>query len=632
MFQTFIRHRPPVPRLVAVPALSVLLLSLAGPGTLRAAAESPAPPRIAILFQTSSAWLWPNAVPLLTERALDARGVRFEPVPLPPGAAGNLVSLIDAIGEGGPGDKERSFLRSEARTRRFDTVILVRSGIGPAGASLSLAAASEPFDGAIEIDARGETAPGSIEELAALVGRLVEATGWPAGEAEPFVHAAPSAEERYARALAVGAPALFREIMEADSTHEGARLHLAGRLALGEFPRRGRALLDSIEAEELPPLERALLPAWRAVAWHDRPALGEAADHLARRFPGRFETLLFRGILGSEDLEFDAAEQALRRAAEIRPLDPLPRRLIGEGALRRGFLDGAEVEFRAADNLGRGDPLARIGLASVYYSEGRLDEAEDILAAPPPPYPHRWTSLFLYEAARANLHVAEGLFAEAERELLRARDDAYRVGNEEAVVDLTVRLCHTYLEGGAADAAAGEAAELRFRSGTEAVKALPPGLVPYLEGLVGVEAQDFGTVSAKKLEISTITGSDPAWPPQLEGRYLLENGSGWEAIPYLREAARMDSSLVNRLHLARAYLASDRPESSRRILESVVESGESLLESPPTLPLAFYYLGRSLTALDDGALAKIAYREFLNYWHDPDSARPEWRHANSVLK
>ncbi len=610
------------------------LLAIFAPGLLPTPAcaegEIPPPPRIAILFLPEESFPWPHAVPLLLERGLDSRGIRFEPVALNPGAAENLAALL-AHSTGAPLNEQRiQFLRAEARSRKFDTLLLLREVKGEQE-GFTLTATTGDFGELVEFRNERWIGNASPEGMMVLLDNMIAALGWPSCGEAPFIYEEPTREERYARALVAGSPLLFQEIMEDDSTHQGGMLHFASRLLLGESPHRGRGLLDSIDERALPLLERSMVPAWRAVASGDRAALLESVESLESRFPGRFETQLLRGILAGLLRNWNEGEEALRRASEMRPFDPLPHRLIGNAALEQGFLDLAEHQFRAADNLGMGDPLAQIGLASVRYSEGRVDEAENILNEMPPLFPHNWTAWFLYSAARSNLFMARGLFHEAERTLQEARDEAHRTGNEEALIDLTIRLCHVYLEGNSADAAAGETGELRFRRISPAMEVRQPGILPYLEGLVGVARESFGTVSAKKLEIETTAGANEAWLAHLEGRYLLEIGAGWEAVPYLRSAAQLDSSLVNNLHLGHAYLAADQAERARHILEEMVERGESLLESPPSIPLAFYYLGRSLEKLGDHNLAHQAFREFLIYWQRPNQVRAEWRYANEAI-
>ncbi len=587
-------------------------------------------PRAAILFLPGESFPWPNAVPPLFERALDSRGVRFEPVSLPRGSAENLAGLAAHAARGELDDGEKRFLRSESRSRHFDAILLLQNIEWNGASVFKLRAAVEPFDSIREFTGRGNRPDDPFSTLPALVDSLAAAFGWESGSKEAFRYGDLFSEDRSARALATGRPTLLQKALMSDSSHQELRLHLAARLALSEYPHHGRAMLDSIDPASLPPLERETLPAWRAAARGDERALESAVATLIDRFPGRFETSLLAGLLGIRTGGFDEAEAPLRRAVAMRPFDPLPHRLIGDTALEEGFLELAAREYAAADDLGEGGPLARIGIASVLYSEGRIDEAWTVLNESPLSFPHRWTAWFYLVAARANLALAGGRFSEGESILLRGRDEANRLGNEEALTDLTVRLCRLYMEGGVLDAAAGEVGELRFRSESPFLAIRHPGLVPYLEGLLGVLREDFGTISAKKLEIETTPGSPEEWIPLLEGEYLLEASSGWEAVPPLRRAEALGPTLRGGLLLGRAYLKADQPENARRTLEEVVERGESLLLSPPSLPLVFYYLGRSLEELGDLPLARIAYREFLNYWARGDRTRPEWRHAQEV--
>ena len=233
-----------------------------------------------------------------------------------------------------------------------------------------------------------------------------------------------------------------------------------------------------------------------------------------------------------------------------------------------------------------------------------------------------------------NLSLATGSFGGAVAEFTDARDRAYRAGNRESVLDLTARLVWANLRGGAnrsgrlrssGSPIRGKIRHTTFaptRASCRTWRALSP---PY--------AGDLGAVSARRLEIETTPGAPPEYAKIIEGLYYLKSGSAWEAIPP-RFAARSKTrpNPYTRLLLGMAYFESGDASRAWTVLEENVEGGESLLDSPPSLPQSFLYLAKSLEERGEDHLAAIAYNEFYNYRSDlRRSAEPEGQKPSPIF-
>ncbi|MFH1279323.1 MAG: hypothetical protein ABIK65_13195 [Candidatus Eisenbacteria bacterium] len=567
-------------------------------------------------------------------RALDETGLAFTIPSLPEGLEENLAAAM-ADFQGSTDMSARSYIRSEADEYDLDGILLLRWRTGQTDGAVTVTGALSPFARSWEIGA-GAGGDGS---LSSAIGSLADSTairlgGEPAPPRENFP-VVPEGEAVFARALRFGSLTLGAAALEKNGDHDAVRSWLGFRLFLSERRERGREMIGEVRAERLGPFDRRVHEARLAIvrgAWDEAE---EIVRGLHSRFPDRFETLLLRGLLASSREGGSGARDLFGKAVRARPLDPLPHRLLGGAALRDGLLDLAREEYgRALDLLPR-DTLARIGLASALYSEGLLDETAKLLALPPSPDPHGEEGTrprFLHLAARAGLALAEGGFAEARVTLREARDEAYRMNDEESLLDLTARLVYVFLEEGSVDSAWTELAELRYRAGKRPDAAPgPPGFPVYLEGLHGAYRLDRGAVAAKRLELETIPGAGGAWTELIDAYYFLLQGEGWEATPPLRRAlGRGEDRLVRHL-LGRASVQSGRSGAAVQDLEWVVERGESLLDLPPVLPLSFYYLGRALEERGDDERARLAYREFLHYWKYAPPHRPEKTHAQSLV-
>jgi tetratricopeptide (TPR) repeat protein len=359
-------------------------------------------------------------------------------------------------------------------------------------------------------------------------------------------------------------------------------------------------------------------------------------ETLERAFPQRFETLLLRGLARLERGDLEKARDVLERAVRANPSEPLAHLLLAETALRDGHLAAAREEYRRVLILDPHDALAPIGLASVLYSEGSLDEAEAALAEAPladPHLPEGMRPRFLREAARAGLLLAEGRFVAAKGILSRARNEAYRAGDEESLVDLTIRRFYVFLEQGETDSAGTELSEVRFRGSAPFLRTEKTGAVAALEGLLGAHRRDYGTVIAKRLELETVPASNAAERGVFESLYYIFQGSTWEARLPLRAALRERDCARIRHLLGRASIGSaGQTASAIDDLEWVANRGESLLDLPPVLAVNFYYLGRAFEERGQKPDAEMAYREFLHYRRHADGGSPEVAHATAYAR
>ncbi len=577
------------------------------------------PPRVSIFTAPPRDFPYPAAVRMLFERALDCRRTPFEPVTLPDRKSANLAHVIVSHGEGAVEGGSGSFLRSEGRSSQLDYILVAALETGREGVFVNLYGSATPFDSIwvallppVPLDSLGKTAQAWADSA-------IVRFGWTAGEERSFPLYDLQAEELFARGVATGSLGDLEEAWNRGS-HEGAKAELGYRLADGEYPARGRKLLAETDSLRLAPLERAAHQARiLAIAGNSR-ARTEAIDRLESQFPLRFDTHVQVARMRAEEGDFRGAAEQLRAAIRLRSLDPRPHRLLGDFALRAGYLDMAREEFHRADELSGGDALARIGLASIDYSEGFPEDAALLLSHPPSGLAHGWTAYYQYAAARAALHLARGFYGEAVIELKRGREEAHRLGNQEAVLDLTARLVWALLEADEPREAAYEAADLRFHEESQFLASADPGLIPFLEGIVAARFEDRGAVSAKRLELEAI-GHHPARAPFVEGLYFLRIQSGWEAVPPLRRAVRISDTVRNRYYLGLAYLGADQAARAIQELETVVERGESLLDFPPVLPDAFAALGRALESRGSLDLAITAYEEYLNYRSYGDPAK-----------
>ncbi|MBN1825200.1 MAG: hypothetical protein JW958_02965 [Candidatus Eisenbacteria bacterium] len=610
--------------LAAAAALAALLSGAA-------AAEEPS--RYVLLLSAPPSTPHPNGIRTQFARRLEESGLPLLPAAVPDAAEENLAALLEEAGGAPLSGHALAYVRSEAREFGLDLILHLHLPWEGEEREIRVLGTRSPFDEnwIVRLPAAPTGSTGAA--AAALADSAVRRLGGEPPSSPPRVFRA-DAEEQYASGLIFGSINLLSESAALDSFHSPALSELGFRLFLRESRERGAAFLDRVRPADLTTRERLVHRVRLARVRGSDEEARLALARLVEEYPNRFDTLLLDALDRLDRGESEEGRRLLAKAVEKRPLDPMPHRLLGDAALRDGFLDLARDEYRRALGLSPRDHLARIGIASLYYSEGLLEETGDILSLPPPPNPHGpegTRPYFVHRAARADFLFAQGRFHEAAGDLVQARDEAYGLRDEESLIDLTERLIFVYLEAGEWDAAATELAELRFRGDGLAGAGSRPGKVAWLEGLFGAYRGDLGAVAAKKLELESEPGADPDLPDLLDGVHLLFGGSGWEAIPPLRRALHEKDRPWTRHLLGRASWLAKRWGPALRELEHLADRGESFLDLPPVLPLTFYYLGRTLEEQGEKDRAGLAYREFLHYWRYANPERSEVRHARGFL-
>lgn len=604
----------------------LLLLAFASVlGTGTAGADNPH--RIAMRLDRGDDFPYPYAMEELAGRAMDCAGFVYQPVELPDNALSRIRSIIKPQ-ESEIDERAQVMLASESRKLDFDCIVFIRTRVHAEGVVTTFFGTFAPFAKSFAIisepaliAAVPNVLPGLVDSLVSLAeydgdGRWRALSNGFTDAVESLDSRLPYAswesEDLYAEGTHYGDFALLEQALEADSANEAARSLLGFRLTLGDAPAYGWGLLSRVNGAALSRYDRAVHRTRLALAPPD-VADANAARDLRRSYPGRFETELLSAIPFARRGDLQSADRPIRNAIGLRPHDPLPHRILAEAGLRTGNADVAAREFAVADRLAGGDWMSITGIASTKYTQGFVRDAFEILSHPFPPRLHTWSVYYKYLLARGNLSLATGDFETAIAEFVSARDRAYRTGNRESVLDLTVRLVWANLEAGRIEAAAYEVADLRFEEDTTYFYQSNPGVVPYLEGVVAAYAGDLGEVSARRLEIETTPGAPPEYAKIIEGLYYLKSGSAWEAIPALRRALETRPHAYTRLLLGMAYFESGDASRAWTVLEENVERGESLLDSPPTLPHSFLYLAKSLEERGENYLAKIAYNELYNY-------------------
>jgi tetratricopeptide (TPR) repeat protein len=127
----------------------------------------------------------------------------------------------------------------------------------------------------------------------------------------------------------------------------------------------------------------------------------------------------YRGrVLIEEDL--DAAINELRRAATLAAnTSDVPRLLLADLLLERGFLDEAAQYYRAVLQASPGHPRAQLGLARAAYAKGDLTQALAILRTSCATDPHTRKAA---GTIMSEIHRHQGEVAVAERELKAATE------------------------------------------------------------------------------------------------------------------------------------------------------------------------------------------------------------------
>ncbi len=155
------------------------------------------------------------------------------------------------------------------------------------------------------------------------------------------------------------------------------------------------------------------LPAWKE--GYDK--LGDALDRLGRTADARRAYAEALTIVDGKALPKD--EAGLRAIVDRRPNLAPARIALAEVLLEREDMAGAEDQLRAATAAEPGNELANRGLAALYLSAGRTDEAERCLTIAAAQEPQRYRS----RLALADFLLAERRYVDARVWLQQAAGD-----------------------------------------------------------------------------------------------------------------------------------------------------------------------------------------------------------------
>ena len=278
-----------------------------------------------------------------------------------------------------------------------------------------------------------------------------------------------------------------------------------------------------------------------AALWHGRALGALDQDDAAKAELDRAIELApdsFAGYLALAQLHFandDAASAAevLTRARERVPESAQMRRLLGDSELRRGNLDAAERELRAALALEADQPETLFLLATTLRRARRLQEAERTLE-----------QLAAIDGAYPGLSLERGRLFEAMGQASRAAD-AYARALAESPEDLDLEL-----RLGAAQLAAGRIEDAE----------------PHLQNVLRQRP-------------------DSAEAEHFVGRLFRAKGDGPTAIQHLTRAADLDPQIAEyHLHLGWAQLESNQ-------LGAASDEIAAALAIDPQLPEAFHVRG-----------------------------------------
>jgi protein O-GlcNAc transferase len=93
----------------------------------------------------------------------------------------------------------------------------------------------------------------------------------------------------------------------------------------------------------------------------------------------RYDELLRAGVKKAQEKEFDAAEDLIERALELRPGDIPAMNCLGFVFWSRGDADEATRYYRASLDIDAADPHALKGLGLCRADQGRVDEGVELI-------------------------------------------------------------------------------------------------------------------------------------------------------------------------------------------------------------------------------------------------------------
>ena len=514
-------------------------------------------------------------------------------------ASGQPAAALEAFGAAGEGGGARALwgvarahlATPEADSATVDAAIAAVLAASPDHGAALVARARRAFATGDETSAlrdaslaAGTEAPEGREPIVAsdreradawtLLGQIHEARGRRGPARVAYEKAIEADPFRVEALLGAGRVLLVeRRFREALALFESAQESSQGMPAPAEgHPYDVQAKLGQIEA--LLPLEQhqqaltiaaALtqqLPANPAAAlWHGR-ALGaleedEAAkaelDRAIELAPSSFDGYLALAQLHFGNDDAASANEVLLRARDHVPESATMRRLLGDSELRRGNLDAAERELRAALALEAAHPESLFLLATTLRRARRLGEAERTLE-----------QLAAIDGAYPGLSLERGRLFEAMGQASRAAD-AYARALAESPEDLDLEL-----RLGAAQLAAGRVEDAE----------------PHLRNVLRQRP-------------------DSAEAEHFVGRLFRVKGDGQAAIQHLTRARDLDPQIAEyRLHLGWAQLESNQ-------LGAASDEIAAALAVDPQLPEAF--LVRGLLGNRTGAVrdAKVDFERAL---------------------
>ncbi len=126
------------------------------------------------------------------------------------------------------------------------------------------------------------------------------------------------------------------------------------------------------------------------ISSNDRKRITDLTTQAENFNPGKIETVRAKARMSLAEGKAPAAESLARRALTLDAKDLATILLLGEIALDRADIEGAEKRFQQALEIRAGDARARHYLATVYLQQGKLDQAEGLfreLATGLPPHP-----------------------------------------------------------------------------------------------------------------------------------------------------------------------------------------------------------------------------------------------------
>jgi tetratricopeptide (TPR) repeat protein len=348
-----------------------------------------------------------------------------------------------------------------------------------------------------------------------------------------------------------GAASAFRQCLERDPRHAGARLKTAELMATSLNPETlRRASVDLSELLGIFPQDVEAAGALAIAEWKlgDREEAMERLDRTLRDFPADLSSsmLLAKMKLGQQDLQ--GAEEVLQKASAGAPKSSAAALALGEFYLVSGQVSKAEPEILRAVQLDSKNVQALLALAAVQINKNSPDAAEEtyrrIAAAPGRQY-KPLHALFLFQQGRRDQAINEL------RELVR---------KDPGDVAMRTRLIAALLETGRL-AEAGKALAAALAANPRDTEALSQrGALRLAAGNLTEAQQDLEQVVALQ--------RDDAAAHLTLARIHRSQGRSLNERRELTEALRLQPVLLPaRLELARNHVTAGQPKDALQVLD-----------------------------------------------------------------